>query len=222
MTSYTHTISSGLKGRKAQERHMAPTRREIWIGALALGLAGVGLASPARAETALGEQVEGDPAAPIEIIEYASLTCPHCAAFHSQTLPQVDKEWIATGKARLVYRDFPLDELALRAAMLAHCAGPKRYFAFIGVLFKQQQVWARSADPLKELAKIGRLGGISQQAFDACMADQSLLDAILKVRLDGAKNHDVSATPTLIINGEKHAGALSYDEINRVLTKHLP
>lgn len=165
----------------------------------------------------LSEQAIGDPNAPVTIIEYASLTCPHCATFHTDVLPGLKERYIAPGKVRLIYRDFPLDERALMAAALAHCAGPDRYFGFLDVLFETQSSWARAEDYLGALRKLGNLGGMSDEQIDQCMADQELIDGILQTRLDGQNEHQVSSTPTLVVNGEVYPGTRSIDALSEVI-----
>jgi protein-disulfide isomerase len=158
------------------------------------------------------EEALGDPNAPVTIIEYASLTCPHCAHFQKDVLPKLKERYIATGKVRLVYRDFPLDQRALAAAILAHCAGPERYFGFVDVLFQTQESWARADDYVAALKQIGKLGGLTEKQMDACFADQDLTNRILQSRLDAQKEHDVSSTPTFIIDGKAYPGARDIDE----------
>jgi protein-disulfide isomerase len=164
-----------------------------------------------------GEHALGDPNAPVTIIEYASLTCPHCAHFHNDVLPDLKERYIETGKVRLVFRDFPLDERALMAAALAHCAGPDRYFGFLAVLFQTQSGWARADDYLGALKKLGKLGGMGDEQMDACLADQELTDGILQARIDGQNEHQVSSTPTLVINGEVYSGAREIDELSALI-----
>jgi protein-disulfide isomerase len=153
------------------------------------------------------ERVLGNADAPVTIIEYASLTCPHCAAFHSETLPALKERYIDTGKAKLVFRDFPLDQVALQAAVLAHCAGDQRYFAFLDAMFANQATWARASDPVGALKQLARLGGLAEDQADACLADRSMQDAVLQARLEGEQKFAVSSTPTLLVNGKKVAGA---------------
>lgn len=164
-----------------------------------------------------GEQALGNPDAPVTMIEYASLTCPHCAQFHTEVLPDLEERYISTGKVRLIYRDFPLDERALMAAELAHCAGPDRYFGFLDVLFETQSSWARAEDPVDALKKLGKLGGMSDQQMDQCLADKELSNSILQARLDGQNEHQVSSTPTLVINGEVYSGPRDIDSLSQVI-----
>lgn len=180
-----------------------------------LGLVTVGLATTARAHHgssagATTQLVLGAADAPITMIEFSSLTCTHCAAFHNDSLPTIKVNYIDTGKVKLVYRDFPLNKAALLGAALAHCAGPDRFFGFLEALFKDQPSWAQSDDPVSALTRIGRLGGLKAADIEACLNDKELFDRILSSRVEGAKKFDIASTPTFIINGEKHAGALPY------------
>jgi protein-disulfide isomerase len=167
------------------------------------------------------DRVMGKADAPITIIEYASLTCPHCAAFDTETLPKLKEEWIDTGKAKLAFRNFPLDQAALKAAVLTMCAPPERYFAFVDVLFRSQAKWI-SSDPTDALSNYAKLGGISQQKFDACMADQKLTDQIVAERFNASKDYDVKSTPTFFINGTKVVGALPLAEFEKTLNAAMP
>ena len=203
-----------------------PVRRVITRRESLAALAMLALARPARAHhgsvaEALAEMTLGDPGAPITIIEYASLTCPHCASFHKDTLPRIKERYIDTGKARLIYRDFPFDQAALLAAALARCAGADRFFRFIDALYGAQANWSRAADPVAALVRIGRLGGLERAEIDACLGDNMLLDGILAMRVDGAKNFEVSSTPTFIINGEKFVGALPFERFEEIFERLL-
>ncbi len=163
------------------------------------------------------ERVLGDPAAPVTIIEYASLTCPHCAAFHRDDLPAIKAKYIDTGKAKLIFRDFPLDQLALQAAVLAHCAGDARYFSFLNAMFASQATWARAGDPIAALKQLAKLGGLSEAEADACLADSAMQDGVLQARLDGEQKFNVSSTPTVIINDKPYKGGRSIDEISKAI-----
>ena len=200
------------------------------LGLAAFGVTAFGLATTARAhhtETAEpagemgGEMVLGAADAPITMIEYASLTCPHCAAFHVEILPAIKANYIDSGKARLVYRDFPLDKSALLASVLAHCAGPERFFQFLDVLFRSQQSWAMADDPVTALVRIGRLGGLKGDEIDACFNDKALTDRILASRVEGARDFEIASTPTFIINGEKVVGALPYEQFEAIFERLL-
>lgn len=163
-------------------------------GALAIAL-GSGSLRTALAEAFTEEAVLGAADAPVTVIEYASMTCPHCAQFHAKAMPTLKEEYIATGKVRLVYRDFPLDGMAVKAAMVARCGGAERYFAFVDVIYGQQQRWARSADPVATLKQLVQVGGLAPAQIDACLADKSLEEVVLQNRLTGQNEHQVDSTP---------------------------
>src|SRR6266446_8740473 len=194
--------------------------RKIWvvlsgIFGLFFMLAGGSMAGPqpvvADAQTVLqitqDDRVLGDPAAPITIIEYASLTCPHCARFANDVLPELTREWIDTGKAKLVLRDFPLDEPALRAAMIARCAPPGRFYAFAETFFASQDKWAVTKDYREALARLAKLGGLGKDEFEACLKNTTLENRIVEQRLVASQELDVNSTPTFFINGSKFSGA---------------
>ena len=188
-------------------------------GLAALAFAAAAHAEPLPTEQALRDRIMGSPEAPITIIEYASLTCPHCADFHAETLPQIKKEWIDTGRAKLVYRDFPTSPVALAvyAAMVARCAPEDRYFSFLEVFFKQQRNWTSSPDPMKALAQLARLGGMSQADFDACTQNQELFQGIRERALDGQMEFEIESTPSFVVNGRVIRGGMSYADFKDVL-----
>jgi len=164
----------------------------------------------------------GQANAPITIIEYASLTCPHCAHFEADIFPKIKSTYIDTGKVRFVYRDFPLDALALRAAMLAHCAGPERYFGFLQVLFQNQTDWDQAQDPDAALAGIAKIGGIGKAEFDRCLGNESLAQRIIKTRHDAEKSLNIESTPTFFINGKKVSGAQPFEAFEEIIKPMLP
>jgi protein-disulfide isomerase len=164
------------------------------------------------------DRILGNPDAPITIIEYASLTCPHCAHFTNEVLPELKKKWIDTGKAKLVLREFPLDEPALRAAMIARCAPPDRFYAYVDALFATQDKWVMAKDYREALARIVKLGGMSQDEFDNCLKNTNLENKILEERLAASKELDVNSTPTFFINGTKFTGAPSVEEFDKALS----
>jgi protein-disulfide isomerase len=164
------------------------------------------------------DRILGNPEAPITIVEYASLTCPHCAHFANDVLPDIKKEWIDTGKAKLVLRDYPLDEPALRAAMIARCAPPDRYYAFADTFFAAQEKWVRSPDYREALARLAKLGGMSKEEFDACLKNTELENKIVEGRLKATQELDVNSTPTFFVNGSKFAGAPTTEEFEKLLS----
>lgn len=167
-----------------------------------------------------GDHVEGDPNAPITLIEYASFTCPHCAHFNTMELPELKKKWIDTGKVKLVYRDFPLDETAARAAQLAQCAGNDKYFAVVDMIFRGQGNWATASDPLAELAKSFRIAGMGEKEVKACLANATVADGVINSYRMG-EQAGVDSTPTLFINGVKYTGARSLEELDAAFGKLL-
>jgi protein-disulfide isomerase len=198
--------------------------RKILLALAAFALfGGMGVAaSPAHAletpQIKPDDRVLGKADAPITIFEFFSLTCPHCAEFEDATYPKVKAEWVDTGKAKIVYRDYPLDQNALKAAMVARCAPPERYAAFVEVLFKQQDVWGVQRDPTDSLKKIAALGGIGADQFDKCINDQDLSKQIVAEEYEAQTKYGVDSTPTFFINGKKVVGALPYDDFVKELT----
>jgi protein-disulfide isomerase len=199
-----------------QQNHSMPTAS---IASSAIS-SSASAATPDPAVTAAlngDDRLLGNQDAPITIIEYASLTCPHCAAFEKETLPEIKKQWIDTGKAKLVFRDFPLDGSAIKASLVARCAPPDRFYGFIDVLFGSQETWARDADPTEALARIAKLGGMNDDQFRSCMKDDALQNKILASRLQGEKEFGVASTPTFFINGSKLVGAQPYEKFDEAL-----
>jgi protein-disulfide isomerase len=178
------------------------------------------LAAPALAQDALkptpDDHVLGKPDAPVTIIEYASLTCPHCAHFQKETMPKVRKEWIDTGRAKLVYRHFPFDRAALTAAEIAECGGKEKFFSFLDVLFEQQETWLKG-DPIANLTRLAKLGGIPDGKVQACLKDEALSNRIVAERLQAEKELGVNSTPTFFINGKKVVGAEPYETFAKAL-----
>ena len=164
------------------------------------------------------DRILGNPDAPITIIEYASLTCPHCAHFATEILPELKKKWIDTGKVKLVLRDYPLDEPALRAAMVARCAPPDRFYAYVDTFFGAQEKWVTARDYRDALARLVKLGGMSREEFDNCLKNTALENKIVEGRLIASKELDVNSTPTFFINGAKFTGAPTVEEFDKVLS----
>lgn len=183
-----------------------------------LVLASFGLATGAAAQSpALTDMVLGRPDAPVTVIEYASMTCPHCAEFHQESLPGLKSEYIDTGKVRFIYRDFPLDGWALRAAMIARCAGPDRFFAFADVIYRQQKMWTKPPDPLKGLEQLARLGGMSSEQVKACLENKPVETYVIESRMQGEREFKVSGTPTLVVNGKVHRGVETLAKLKEII-----
>lgn len=203
--------------------------RQIWLtlaaflltASLAGTLPGARAAEPGPGPAPTAQdRVLGKPDAPITVIEYGSLTCPHCAEFDKTTLPEVKKNWIETGKAKLVFRVFPLNKLDVHAAMLATCVPPERYFAFIDTVYQSQANWMEASDPEQALGSIARLAGVGEDKVKSCLADKALEDAVVAQAFTAQKSYGVESTPTFFINGAKMNpnGAQPYDVFDKQLT----
>jgi protein-disulfide isomerase len=175
------------------------------------------LARPAHAqaldvEAALAPRAIGPENAPITVIEYFSMTCPHCAAFHVQTLPRIKQELVEPGRLRMVFRDFPLDRVALAAAMIARALPASAYVDFVDVLMRTQSQWATSRDPVGEIAKLASMAGMGRPAFDAALANEALQRGVLAERLVGEQQDRVEGTPTFIAStGRRASGGIGFD-----------
>ncbi len=156
----------------------------------------------------LPDLVIGKADAPVTIVEYASMTCGHCANFHNNVYPALKAKYIDTGKVRLVFRDFPLDNLDAAASMLARCSGSDdASSAMISALFKTQDKWAFvRGNPVPELFKLAQQAGFTQERFDTCLKDNATLDNIISARERASTEFGVNATPTFFINGKRFRG----------------
>ena len=163
----------------------------------------------------LGERIVGDENAPVTIIEYASMTCPHCRAFHKDVYPTIKEKYIDTGKAKLYFRGFPFDPAAAAATMLAECSGDK-YFSMIDILYDKQATWSRGK-VVDELFKISKLAGFTQESFNACLKNQELLDNVLAIQKKAADDYGVNSTPTFFINGTKYSGNMSAEAMGEII-----
>jgi protein-disulfide isomerase len=214
------------------------TRRELLTtgAVLALGAAAVGALPPftnlAFAEDNNpspedlahagpgGDIMIGSDKAPVTIIEYASMTCPHCAHFEETTLPELKKRYIDTGKVRYVMREFPLDALAAAGFMLARCAGPDKYESVVETLFAKQPDWVVQK-PIEPLMAIAKQFGFTEGSFNACLANQKVLDDIQAVRDHAVKTLSVNSTPTFFINGKRLVGDLSIEVMAKEIDPYL-
>ena len=196
---------------------------------LAVALAAAIVAVPASAQNAKVPEGElmasealpdvplGKAAAPVTMIEYASMTCTHCAHFHETTYPTLLKDYIDTGKVKFILREFPLDPLATAGFMLERCEGPDKRNAVIDLLFDKQQSWAFTDKPLEALESVVKQTGMSKDKFEACLKDQKLYDQINEVRDRGGQKFGVTATPTFYVNGTKVTGEVNPQTLSKIL-----
>ncbi len=211
---------------------MNTTRREVLLGASALVILAAigGRVELAWADTipmdelmapnALEDIPMGSDSAPVTIIEYASMTCPHCAHFTTETFPQLKEKYIDTGKVKYILREFPLDPLAAGAFMLARCAGKDKYYSLVEILFQEQAKWAVQ-NPIPPLLAVAKQAGFTQQSFEECLKNQKLLDDMEQVRNRASDKFKVQSTPTFFINGERFVGALSFEELDKAIQPYL-
>lgn len=168
-----------------------------------------------------GEMTLGPEDAPVTIIEYASMSCPHCALFHRTTFPDLKKHYIDTGKVRFIFREFPINKPALEGAMVARCAGPTRFFAFLKLLFSKQSKWATTSDTGK-LVSVAKLGGMTERTVKECLENDEVKALVLAMRMKGERTHEVVSTPSFVVNGELHSGVLSFEQLEKILKPLLP
>ena len=185
---------------------------------LATGLAAAIMPHTARAETDIIAHAKeprflGRDDAPIQVIEFFSMTCSHCASFHTNTFPEVKTRLIDEGVVRFEMRAFPLDGLALRAHAMARTVSVEKYFPLVSMLLEKQSSWAGAADPIDALRKLGRLAGISSSEFDDTMRNRPLLESIVQMRQEAVQDFDLKATPSFVINNDTTiSGSLSFEE----------
>jgi protein-disulfide isomerase len=172
------------------------------------------LKPPALGDMALG----ADEGAKVTIVEYASATCPHCAAFHKDVWPKLKADYIDTGKIRFIFREFPLNDPALAAFMIARAAPKESYFPLIGVFFDTLETWAK--DPANGLLNIAKQAGFTQEKFDATLKDEKLAKGIMEIR-DGGAKFGVQGTPTFFLNGKPMRGEVTYDSLKADIDKLL-
>jgi protein-disulfide isomerase len=179
--------------------------------------AGTGPAAQLPAlDAMLADKVMGNAAAGVTMIEYSSLTCPHCASFHSATLPQIKAAYIDPGKVKLVYRDYPLDSTAMSAAMVARCSGD-RYFTVLDLLFQTQASWAGSSNPTSAIKAVVAQAGMTGADVDACLGLSDLRTSLTNMKTVGQQQYGVGGTPTFIIGSQTIAGAYPFATFDAVL-----
>lgn len=188
-------------------------------GLPALALFGL---TPAAAQTPPGERSIGRADAPVTVVEFHSLTCGNCARFHNDIFPRIKAEFVDTGLLRFVLRDFPLDRVALEAAVMIHCAGPERFEPLVALVYAQKEAWAHSPDPRAALRRYAGLAGLGAAALEACWSDPAFARAVLQMRLDAEREHGVNATPSFLIGGRLHRGVLTFEQFAQLVRPLLP
>lgn len=177
-------------------------------------------------EVSATDMVIGDPNAPVTIIEYASVTCPGCAAFHERVFPGLKEKFVDTGKAKIVFREFPTPpvDFSMIGSVMARCAGEKggseAYFLVINALFQNQRTWIYGEDPKAELLKIASQAGMDEEAFDTCLKRQELLDAIEARVKEGSSEFNINSTPSFVMNGKK-INARSLDDFEAAINEAI-
>ncbi len=214
---------------------MTLTRRQLFAATAAVTLGAAGFALPVFTTRALaddpspaelaqpgpeGDIVLGSDKAPVTIIEYASMTCPHCAHFSETTFPELQKRYIDTGKVRFIFREFPLDALAAAGFMLARCAGNDKFMPIVETLFAKQSDWVVK-QPIEPLKAIAKQFGFTEESFNQCLANQKILNDIQAVRDRAAEKLGVNSTPTFFINGKKLQGDVSIDVLAKEIDPYL-
>ena len=170
----------------------------------------------ARAEVS-DEKVLGDPGASVTIIEFASLSCPHCAEFHKTRFDWLKENYIDTGKVRFIFRDFPLNRPALLGSMVAHCADPSKYFAYLSLLFKNQEKWAFSQPVEEQLVKLARVSGMGQEKLLNCLQDEALAEKIIQSRLESQNTYNIESTPSFLVGDQLIVGGPSEERLRELI-----
>lgn len=174
-------------------------------------------------ESEIPDMIQGDADAKVEIIEYASYTCPHCASFHAGPYKDLKKDYIETGKVKFIYREVYFDRFGLWASMIARCAGPDRFFGMTDLLYKEQSLWSRAGDPaaiVAELRKIGLKGGLDNDALDACLEDADNAQALVAWYQENAERDNIRSTPSFLINGEPYSN-MNYPDFSAIIDERL-
>jgi protein-disulfide isomerase len=208
---------------------LTKSRRAV-IGAIALaaafGVSGA-IAQDAAVDTealyapsSLGERALGDADAPVTVVEYASMSCPHCAAFHATVFDSLKTKYVDTGQVRFLFREFPHNNPAYPPAMVARCAPEARYFEIVDAYFDRQEEWLSSPDIMQAIRDIAKQHGFTDQSFDACVSNQALFEALKEGR-DRGSSFGVQGTPTFFINGKKLEDAPSLENLEREINASL-
>ncbi len=164
----------------------------------------------------LGDRALGNPNAPVTVIEYASLTCPHCRNYHANVFPKVKQAYIDTGKVRYIVREFPIGRSAGNAAIINRCAPPEKYFTLLDAFLARQAEWVSQDVRLDAIYGVAKSTGMSRETFDKCLANQAMIDGLNEVKQRG-RRYGVVGTPTFFVNGRKAQGAITFEEIKALI-----
>lgn len=200
-----------------------PLDRRRFLAATAATGALAALPLPALAEPVMGDIPLGDENAPLTVIEYASLTCPHCGAFHRETWPQVKADYVEAGKVRFILREVYFDKHGLWASMIARCGGEKAFYPLTDAYLTRQEAWLGVPDDqrIEEMMKIARRNGLSNEQIQACLSDEAYAKSLIEWYQENATADDVTSTPTFIIAGDKHTGNMPFEDFAALLDAEL-
>lgn len=202
------------------KRPLSLTRRSALAGLAALPTLGV-IPAFAQEGRVLDDVVMGDANASVTVIEYASFTCPHCAAFHAVTWPKFKENYIDTGKVKFIMREVYFDPYGLWASMVARCGGESVFYPIVDQLLKKQNTWTRAGDIAAEIQKIGQLNGLSGSQMHACLTDRPYAEKLVERYQTNAQEHGIQSTPSFIINGDLHSGNMAYEEFAALIDRYL-
>jgi protein-disulfide isomerase len=176
---------------------------------------------PAASDYALGDIALGDPNAPLTVYEYASFTCPHCASFHENTFPEVKEQYIDTGKVRFILREVYFDQYGLWASMVARCGGAEGFYPMADAFLSSQSTWTRSPDIGHAIQQVGRRAGLPAERIQQCLSDREFAKTLLETYQQNRDADEVKSTPTFVIDGETHTGAMSFEDFSALLDAAL-
>ena len=195
------------------------------------GMPDVALPGAANAQSTSGDfdtssipdMILGNPDAAVEVVEYASFTCPHCRSFHEGAYKQLKAEYIDTGKIKFVYREVYFDRPGLWASMLARCGGEEKFFGIVDMLYQGQSTWARAGDPaaiVAELRKIGRLAGLTNESLETCFQDATMAQTLVAWWQENGDRDGINSTPSFLINGTRHSN-MAYANMKALIDAEL-
>ena len=173
--------------------------------------------------SSIPDMISGNPDATVEVIEYASFTCPHCATFHTGAYKKLKTEYIDTGKIKFIYREVYFDRFGLWASLIARCGGEEKFFGIADLIYADQEGWSRAGDPaaiVEELRKIGRLAGLDNETLEACLQDGDRAQSLVAWYQENAKADGIDSTPSFVINGKKHSN-MSFEDMKVIIDEAL-